>query len=582
GGTGDLIKTGGGVFTLDGNSANTYTGMTTLNAGKLILGKASGNAIGGDLTISPVSGWGGSNSGVELAANEQIADDAIIYFTGTDWSGFRTEGFTETVGGLVSVSRGVVENSGGGQPVAVDGHLILNVASGGDYDFRRHMRDNDGGGATGILSLTKQGPGTQTLGGDQIRYTGATTVTGGALIFQDTTNLNTPITVGPNGAVIVQNSNTLRQNLHVDGTALLRQDTGSMNLGNLTISGDGTLNIDTGNDVTGIICGQSGNTYVSMGAGGQINVLDGILRNNNRHGYWAANRADMYVANGAFLDHYANSITVDALTGGGTVRNNYGGDADVTFTVGVANGTGAFTGIIDEIYPHTPTDNNTGVISLVKEGTGTQVLTGVHTYTGPTDINAGTLHIPSPGSIAGSILTTVGPNGRLLGDGTVGDLDVLGIVSPGNSVGTLTAGSTSMRDGSTYDWEMGVAGENNDLLLLLGDLNIDSLATLNLLDAGISQIYTGGARRSDQFDIIHYTGISGLPAGDIGALIDIDTSTIDTSLFLVWDPSQATVFHSPFDQRLYLTGLDANPIPEPATLALLGLGALALRRRRRR
>src|SRR5205823_14586562 len=52
--TGGLTKNGAGILTLSGTTANTYTGLTTVNAGELDLGKtATVNAIGsGGLTVS--------------------------------------------------------------------------------------------------------------------------------------------------------------------------------------------------------------------------------------------------------------------------------------------------------------------------------------------------------------------------------------------------------------------------------------------------------------------------------------------------------------------------------------------------
>jgi len=562
-GTGGFIKTGDSPLTLLGSAGNTYAGTTIIADGVTFLDKSGGaHAIGGNVQMG-----NGQNLAphLRMTQSDQFAPGSVMSFVNNwgHWARFDLQGTTQTLAGLDTggVARGAVvqnERSGGGGTSAA-GTLILDGAA--NYAFQGYLRDEDDGGHTYRLNLTKRGPGTQTLIGTAVSYTGQTNVEGGTLEIRNTNQLYTSIDIDP-GA-----------------TAILRQDTGQMNLGNITISGNGTLDVQAGAGQVGVVCGQNGNTYVSMGPGGQINVLSGILRNNNRRGFWTNNQADMYVAPNAILDHYANSITVDALTGGGTVRNNYGGDADVTLTVGVANGSGVFTGVIDEIYHHTPTDNNTGVISLVKEGTGTQTLTGIHTYTGPTNINNGTLHIPAPGSIAGSPLVTVGPSGRLRGDSTVGELDIFGTVAPGNDVGTLTAGNTSFMNGSVYDWEMGADGVVNDILMILGDLNVDAISTLNLLDGGLSQLCTTGARPWQEFDVLHYAGTSSVPMGEV---LGVQASMIDLDLFFGFDASQATVLHDPLGKRLYLTGLHAEPIPEPATLALLGLGALALRRRRRR
>jgi hypothetical protein len=76
-GDGGLLKLSGNAVTLSGAGSNTYLGTTTLGGnGKLVLSKTGGAiAIPGDLALSSES-FNGNNSGVVLAASEQIADTA--------------------------------------------------------------------------------------------------------------------------------------------------------------------------------------------------------------------------------------------------------------------------------------------------------------------------------------------------------------------------------------------------------------------------------------------------------------------------------------------------------------------------
>ena len=81
------------------------------------------------------------------------------------------------------------------------------------------------------------------------------------------------------------------------------------------------------------------------------------------------------------LNTAETSVTIDALTGNGTITRTQGTNA-VNLTVGVGNGTGTFSGTIS---------NASGSIALVKNGSGTQTLTGANTYTGTTSIMSGNL-----------------------------------------------------------------------------------------------------------------------------------------------------------------------------------------------
>ncbi|MFT9386133.1 autotransporter domain-containing protein, partial [Acetobacter sp.] len=85
---------------------------------------------------------------------------------------------------------------------------------------------------------------------------------------------------------------------------------------------------------------------------------------------------------------------------------------------------------------------------LVKTGVGTLVLSGDSTYTGGTEVSAGTLQVD--GTLASPV--AVDTNAMLSGTGTVGTTTVSGTLAPGDSgVGTLNVnGNLTLTSGSTY------------------------------------------------------------------------------------------------------------------------------------
>ena len=84
------------------------------------------------------------------------------------------------------------------------------------------------------------------------------------------------------------------------------------------------------------------------------------------------------------LDLGGFSAGVGALSGAGTVTNSV--NAAATFAVGGDNADGTFTGSIQD---------GAGSIAFTKNGTGTEVLAGVNTYSGGTIVNAGALSVSS-------------------------------------------------------------------------------------------------------------------------------------------------------------------------------------------
>ena len=162
-------------------------------------------------------------------------------------------------------------------------------------------------------------------------------------------------------------------------------------------------------------------------------------------------------------------------------------------------------------------------------------LTGLSTYGGPVNVNAGTLNVD--GSIASSLLTTVNAGGTLGGNGTVGNTLINGgTLSPGNSVGTLTVqGSLTFTAAATYLVEVSGAGADRT--------NVTGAAALG--GAIVSATFAGSSLQT-RYTILNATG--GV-TGTFGAPVHTNLSSNVTSS-LSYDASnvylnQALNFASP-------------------------------------
>ena len=209
-----------------------------------------------------------------------------------------------------------------------------------------------------------------------------------------------------------------------------------------------------------------------------------------------------------------------------------------------------------------------GVGGLTKRGSGTLNLKGASTFAGATTVEAGVLRID--GSTLSS--TTVKAGASLVGAGVVTNnvtIEASGTLSPGNSIGTFSVTGALSIGGN-------LAVETNNTNL--ADL-VDVTGSVTLTgSSAISLSHLGGAPvNGDTFLIIRNDGADAIN-GQFSNLADGSYVTIGGMTGLVdyqFDSLSGTL-NVGNDLAIRI-----QPVPEPTAAALIGLGVIAIRRRRR-
>jgi autotransporter-associated beta strand protein len=341
--------------------------------------------------------------------------------------------------------------------------------------------------------------------------------------------------------------------------------------GNLVINGDYSTNVTSASDALSRIdfTGASGNGNTITFNGNIVKIFSPTVAGsgNGNLTISSAGTGNRVVFNNASNSGFTGAITVGSnaelhlgnggsngtLSGAGAISL---GNSASTFTVNqtdtVTQGTEFSTSI-------------TGSGKVVQAGSGTTILNAANTYSGGTQVNAGTLLVQNTtGSATGNGTVTIASGASVGGNGTIeGNMVVSGRIAPGNSIGILNAGSTTWKGalsaGTSTDWQFELGAANSsDLLNITGDFLRDtSTGTAFRFDflgsavAGSFKLVDWSGTSNFAFTNFSYTGLG---AGYTGTF------------------------------EISGTQLNFNVVPEPSTFLLLGLGLLfvvVFRRRQR-
>jgi autotransporter-associated beta strand protein len=625
-GTGAVVKNGTTSAIL--NKTNTYSGGTLITAGTLVtdnlkaLGIGSVTLAGGTLDLNQnleIGSLSGTAGMIQLDNLLTITQAVNGMYAGTivgngsllkngastltlnsanSYSGGTTIAVgTLATGNLNALGSGAVAVNGGTLDLNADLNINNLSGTGGtiQLDNKLTVTQNVSGSFAGVLSgngsLIKNGAASLTLSGASAGYTGTTILNVGTLVTDNVQALG-------GGAVTV-----------VGGKLDLDKD---LNIGTLSGTG-GTIQLDKMLTVNQLADG----TYAGMVTGVANLVKNGV-------GTLTLTRANTYeggttIAAGTLATNNASSL------GSGAVAIT-GGTLDLNADLNVRNlsGTGGKIQLDNTLTVTQELDDSLssmiqGSGTLVKVGTAKLTLSGPNTYTGGTQLNAGTLTTMSLSALGAGTVNLAGGtldlganlnigslsgatgvvaiNGFALGiDQTVSSTYAGSITGAGSltksGAATLTlssanagySGSTTIANGSLVMGNVGALGLGTISIGTAATLNVNATGTIVNTILGAGSLIKSGATETTLTGTNLYSGGTNVTGGTLfvgsaGALgsgaITVSSATLE---FVVPNPDGSASPDSTPDWTMSLGAITNNGVIRKTgdgTMALTSLPAIS-------
>lgn len=456
------FSAGAGDFSLSGNAINLSGGASAITAsnttGTMTIGIALAFTTGAP-TITTTSGGTLEISGTiqNNAWTVTCANAGVLNFSGVisggggltqTGSNTLTITATNTYTGVTTISAGIFSIGDGGaggeisnsSSITNNSELLVNKSSDWTYS----------GVISGSGTLEKQGAGKLTLS--------ATNTFTGDVTFPEQNSVD-------GGIIAISNADGLG-----DGPKTVE-----------LLGFDGVGNII---ELSGGITVPSDITLDTRGRGSGVTPV--FLRNKSGVNTWSG-AVNIVNSGGDYeIESEAGTLTIS-----GTFSNDHSSERWIRL---IGAGDGEYSGIIQD---------GTSELNVIKNGTGTWVLTGTNTYTGSTTINAGELQVGDNGT-TGVIPATGITNNSVLTFFRSDDITYSAVISGTGSLtkkgaGTLTLSGTNTFTGD-IDFEAQSARDDGAILVTNANGLGSGAKTINMLGSvGVSNVIelSGGITVSD-------------------------------------------------------------------------------------